>query len=213
MEKRVSNWLSLSDVAKMLGVHPSTVRAWADQGVLPVYRTDGGHRRFLQDEVDLWVQTSRQKKEVQPERALRDVLKKIRFKIKDNQLESEKWYQKLDHDARQKYRMSGKNLMQSLSSYLSSEGEDAIAEARSLGYEYASRGRRYGLSIIDATSAFLFFRNALLEAMIAVYLDARVSDTESWGNMLSRIHAFTDQTMLSLMETYQAFENNNRQNE
>jgi len=144
------------------------------------------------------------------ERALRDVLKRIRFKIGENQLESEKWYQKLDNEARLKYRMSGKNLMQSLASYLSAEGEDAIAEARSLGYEYASRGRRYGLSIIDATCAFLFFRNALLEAMIAVYLDARVSDTESWGDMLSRIHAFTDQTMLSLMETYQAFEKNNR---
>ena len=211
MNKKITNdWLSLSDVAKMLGVHSSTVRAWADQGVLPVYRTEGGHRRFLQDEINLWVQTSRQKKEVDPERALRDVLKRIRFKIGENQLESEKWYQKLDNDARLKYRMSGKNLMQSLASYLSAEGEDAIAEARSLGYEYASRGRRYGLSIIDATCAFLFFRNALLEAMIAVYLDARVSDTESWGDMLSRIHAFTDQTMLSLMEPYQAFEKNNR---
>ena len=209
-KKNTNDWLSLSDVARMLGVHSSTVRAWADQGVLPVYRTEGGHRRFLQDEINLWVQTSRQKKEVDPERALRDVLKRIRFKIGENQLESEKWYQKLDNEARLKYRMSGKNLMQSLASYLSAEGEDAIAEARSLGYEYASRGRRYGLSIIDATCAFLFFRNALLEAMIAVYLDARVSDTESWGDMLSRIHAFTDQTMLSLMETYQAFEKNNR---
>ena len=210
MQKRIMNWLSLSDVATLLGVHPSTVRAWADQGVLPVYRTEGGHRRFLQDEVDLWIQTSRQKKEVEPERALRDVLKRIRFKIGENQLESEKWYQKLDDDARLKYRMSGKNLMQSLASYLSAKGDDAIAEARSLGYEYASRGRRYDLSLIDATCAFLFFRNALLEAMIAVYLDARVSDTESWGNMLSRILAFTDQTMLSLMETYESFEKNNR---
>jgi len=208
-KKTANNWLSLSDVAAMLGVHPSTVRAWADQGVLPVYRTQGGHRRFLQEEIDLWVQTSRQKKEVKPERALRDVLKRIRFKIGENQTEAEKWYQKLDEDARQKYRMSGKSLIQSLASYLSAEGEDAIAEARSLGYEYASRGRRYGLSIIDATRAFLFFRNMLLEAMVAVYLDARVSDTESWGEMLSRIHAFTDQTMLSLMETYAAFDGNN----
>ena len=210
-KERIKKWLSLSDVAEMLGVHPSTVRAWADQGVLPVYRTQGGHRRFLQNEIDLWVQTSRQKKEVEPERALRDVLKRIRFKIGENQLQSERWYQKLDDDARLKYRMSGKNLMQSLASYLNAEGEkDAISEARSLGYEYASRGRRYGLSLIDATCAFLFFRNALLEAMIAVYLDARVSDTESWVGMLSRIHAFTDQTMLSLMETYEAFEGNNR---
>ena len=211
MKKRnLSGWLSLSDVADMLGVHPSTVRAWSDQGVLPVYRTQGGHRRYLLNEINLWMQTSREIKGVEPEHALRDVLKRIRFKIGENQLESEMWYQKLDEDAREKYRVSGKNLMQSLAHYLSAEGEDASAEARSLGYEYASRGRRYGLKLIDATRAFLFFRNALLEAMIAVYLDARVSDTESWGEMLTSLHGFTDQTMISLMETYEAFENNNR---
>ncbi len=206
MMKKENNWLSLSDVAARLGVHPSTVRAWADQGVLPVYRTQGGHRRFLREEIELWKQTSRQKKELKPAHALRDVLKRIRFKIGENQLELEEWYQKLDDDARLKYRLSGKSLMQSLASYLSSEGEDAIAEARSLGYEYASRGRRYDLTLIDATRAFLFFRNLLIEATVSVYLDARVSDLEAWGEMLSRIRTFTDQTLLSLMETYAAFE-------
>ncbi len=210
MHQQISrDWLKLSDVAQKLGIHPGTVRAWADQGVLPVYRTEGGHRRFLESEIELWMQTSKSKKEVTPDNALNDVLKHIRFKIKENQLETETWYQKLDKDARMKYRMSSKNLMQSLSNFLVAEGAEAIAEARSLGYEYASRGRRYDLSLIDATRAFLFFRNALLEAMMSVYLDSCVSDMGAWGNMLSRINAFTDQTMLSLMETYAAFEKNN----
>ena len=204
------DWLSLSDVADRLGVHPSTVRAWSDQGVLPVYRTQGGHRRYLLDEINLWLETSRESKEVEPARALRHVLKRIRFEIAENRLTKEIWYQKLDDDARRQYRMSSKTLMQSLASYLSAEGSEAIAEARSLGYEYASRGRRYGLSLLDATGAFLFFRNLLIEAMTSVYLDSRVADVEAWGEMLTRIHAFTDRTMLSLMETYQAFENNGR---
>lgn len=201
-------WLSLSDVAERLGVHPSTVRAWSDQGILPVYRTQGGHRRYLLDEINLWLETSRQNKEVEPARALRHVLNRIRFQIGENRLAEERWYQKLDEDARYQYRMSGKSLLQSLANYLSAEGSDAIAEARSLGYEYASRGRRYGLCLLDATRAFLFFRNLLIESMTSVYLDSRVADIEAWGEMLTRIHAFTDQTMLSLMETYQAFEKN-----
>ena len=209
-KKNTNGWLSLKDVAERLGVHPSTVRAWSDQGVLPVYRTQGGHRRYLLDEINLWVQTSRQQKEMEPESALRYVLKRIHFQIGEKRLAPEAWYQKLDEDARHQYRMSSKTLMQSLASYLSTDGEDAIAEARSLGYEYASRGRRYNLSLIEATRAFLFFRNLLIEAMTAVYLDSRVSDIEAWGEMLSRLHAFTDQTMLSLMETYVAFENSHR---
>jgi len=205
VNQKKTKWLSLSEVASIIGVHPSTIRVWADKGILPVYRTEGGHRRFLQEEIVLWIQTSRQKKEIKPENALHDVLKRIRFRIEENQLEAEAWYQKLDDDARMKYRMSGKSLMQSLASYLGTEGVDAIAEAHSLGYEYASRGRRYNLSIIDATHAFLFFRNLLIEAMVAVYLEAHVSDKESWTEMLSKIHAFTDQTLLALLGTYEAF--------
>ncbi len=203
--KKTNQWLSLSDVSEMMGVHPSTVRVWADKGAIPVYRTEGGHRRFSRDEINLWIKTSRQNKNIKPENALRDVLKHIRFRIEKNAIEAEIWYQKLDSEARLKYKMSGKSLMQSLARYLSEEGEQAIAEAHSLGYEYASRGRRYNLSLIEATRAFLFFRNILLEAMIAVYLEAQVSDTESWNEMLSKIHAFTDQTLLSLIETYEAF--------
>ena len=208
--KKTTNWLNLSDVASIVGVHPSTIRNWADKGSLPVYRTKGGHRRFLKEEIDLWVQTSRQKKTIKPKKAIYDVLKRIRFQIEEKDLEAEKWYQKLDNEARKKYRMSGKSLMLSLANYLSVEEEEAIAEAHSLGYEYASRGRRYHLSLIEAIHAFLFFRNLLLEAMIAIYLDAHVYDAESWEEMLSRIHAFTDQTMLSLLKTYEAFRGDGR---
>ncbi|MCF6277388.1 MAG: helix-turn-helix domain-containing protein [Anaerolineales bacterium] len=206
----VHRWLSLGDVAALLGVHPSTVRAWSDQGVLPVYRTKGGHRRYRQSEIELWTQTSREHNQVKPEHALQRALRNIRFQIGEQSLAAESWYQKLDDDARQQYRMSGKVLMQGLASYLASEGEEAIAEARSLGYEYASRGRRYGFNTVDATSAFLFFRNLLLDAMITVYRDAHVSDAEAWQEMFMRIHSFTDQVMLSLLETFQAFEDNHR---
>ena len=50
-----SEWMTLSEVALQLGVHPSTVRNWADQNRLPVHRTQGGHRRFKRNEMDLWI--------------------------------------------------------------------------------------------------------------------------------------------------------------
>ena len=55
----VSEWLSLSEVAEMLGVHPSTVRSWADQGRLPTHRTEGGHRRFRRADVELWLHSQK----------------------------------------------------------------------------------------------------------------------------------------------------------
>jgi len=203
-------WLSLSQAAELLGVHPSTVRLWSDKGQLPVHRTQGKHRRYRRSEVELWAKTARQPRSLEPESVVQHALGRMRFQIGEGNLETEPWYQKLDDEARRQYRVSGRVLVQGLANYLASEGEEAIAEARSFGYEYASRGRRYNLDSIDAARAFLFFRNALLESIVAVYQEAKIPSGAAWGEMLHRVHAFTDQIMLSLLETYQAFENNHR---
>ena len=41
-----SEWVSLGEAAQIIGVHPATIRNWAEQGELPFRRTPGGHRRF-----------------------------------------------------------------------------------------------------------------------------------------------------------------------
>ena len=41
-----SEWVSLRRAADIPGVHPATVRNWADSGKLPFRRTAGKHRRF-----------------------------------------------------------------------------------------------------------------------------------------------------------------------
>ena len=47
-----SHWLSLRDACRILDVSQTTLRQWADGGHLRVYRTPGGHRRFLREDVD-----------------------------------------------------------------------------------------------------------------------------------------------------------------
>jgi excisionase family DNA binding protein len=197
-----AEWLNLSETAKILGVHPSTIRNWADQGKLPVHRTEGGHRRFKRSEIELWQQSQRANGPDDAQMVVQKALKLTRFHITEGHLQAEAWYQKLDEDARMQYRFSGRNMMQGLIAYLSSDGDEAEAEARSLGYEYATRGRRYGLSILDATQAFLFFRNTLLDAMLTVYEAAAVSSSRAWSDMFRKINAFTDRILVTLMDTY-----------
>jgi len=201
-------WLSLREAAGLLGVHPSTVRIWSDKGLLPVYRTQGGHRRFKQSEVLLWANTSRKQQTLDPANVIQAAVRNIRLQISEGRLEAESWYQKLDETARTQYRQSAHALFQGLFNYLADEGESAASEAHSIGYEYASRARRYGLNTVDAARAFLFFRDALLQAVIQVYQEANVPSGHAWGEILHKVNAFTDMILLHLLETYQAMESN-----
>lgn len=203
-------WLSLSAAAALLGVHPSTVRLWSDKGLLPVHRTKGGHRRFKRSEVMLWAQTARESREVLPEDMVQSVVKNVRMQVSEGRLEAESWYQKLDEDARAQYRQSARSLFQGLLAYLSSEGQDAASEAYAIGYEYASRARRYNLSYVDAARAFLFFRNVLIESVVKVYRDANVPSGKAWQDMLHRIHAFTDEILISLLRTFHSLQEANQ---
>lgn len=205
MEERVE-WLTLSQVASMLGVHPSTVRLWSDKGQIPVQRTQGNHRRYLKSEVELWAKTARQVENLEPANVVQHALGHMRFRITEINLESESWYRKLNDDARLQYRLSGRILVQGLSNFLASQGQDAMIEARAIGYEYASRGRTYNLDSVDAVRAFLFFRNSLLQSIIEVYQEARIPSGTAWSEMLRNIHTFTDNILISLLETYLSFD-------
>lgn len=200
------DWLSLSEIAKELGVHPSTVRNWSNQGQIPFHRTKGGHRRFKRSEVDLWVNLQGSDGATEANLIVQDALKRTRVKINEGNLKAESWYQKLDQEARAKYSQSGRHLMQGLVTYLTTDENEGSAEAHSLGYEYATRGRRYELDVSDATKAFLFFRNALLDALISVYERSPVRSTLGLTRIFQKINAFTDEILIALMETYQAFE-------
>ena len=204
------DWLSLSDAAKLLGVHPSTVRLWSDKGALPVHKKQGGHRRYKRGEILLWAETNSRSREetLEPEGMMNEVVKNVRMQISEGRLQAESWYQKLDDEARTQYRMSARSLFQGLMTYVSTHGKESDAEAYAIGYEYASRARRYNLSYVDAAKAFLFFRDTLVESVIKVYSEANVPAKRA-TEMYTRVHAFTDGILISLLETYRKLEGAN----
>jgi excisionase family DNA binding protein len=204
-KKRIDNdWISLTEAADILGVHPSTVRNWSDSGALPVYRTTGRHRRYKRSEVELWSQSKRQENQMAPVELMKAAVRQIRIHVAEGSLEEEAWYQKLDEEARTQYRLSGGVLARGLMNYLSEENDGVSDEARSLGYEYASRAQRHQLNSAEATRAFLFFRNMLIEAVMRQLADSNISSKDAW-HLLSRVIAFTDQIQLSLLETFDSY--------
>ena len=199
--------LSLSEAAKVLGVHPSTVRLWSDKGILPVHKTQGGHRRYKQGEISLWAESIHKSSEIEPERMMQEVIKTVRMQISEGRLQAESWYQKLDEDARAQYRMSARSLFHGLMTYVATEGADAESEAYAIGYEYASRAHRYSLNYVDAVRAFLFFRNTLIDSVIKVYQESNVLSRQT-PKAFGKMYTFTDDILISLLQTFQSLNGN-----
>lgn len=202
----MDEWLSLSQAAKQLGVHPSTVRSWADHGDLPSQRTQGGHRRFRRSDVDVRMHTRYESSTPEATSIYANVLRNTRVQISENNLETEKWYIKMDDESRQQYRLSGRSLVQGLIGHLTSSDDGLEAEARSLGYEYASRGQRVGLSSVEAAHAFQFFRTAVMDAILTAYENADVRSPKIWAELYRKMNSFSDIIIITLLDTYEAFQ-------
>jgi excisionase family DNA binding protein len=207
MNHMPGNWLSLKEVSEILGVHPSTVRNWANQGVLPVHRTQGGHRRFQRSELELWIQSQRVNSTDEANSLFQNALSFARFQISEAHLEKQSWYHKIDEIGRSSYRRSGRVLVQGLIKSQVLDENAAKAEARVIGVDYASNGRRFGLTILESVQAFLFFRNVLQEAAYHAYESAAIQSPYAWGDMFRNINSFTDLILLTLIETYETLEN------
>ena len=52
MQPHPRRLLTISQAAARLEVHPDTLRAWADKGLVPVIKLPSGYRRFEPQEIE-----------------------------------------------------------------------------------------------------------------------------------------------------------------
>ncbi len=53
-----SEWLTLGQAARFLGVAQSTIRKWSDQGRVRAFYTPGGHRRYRRSDLESFLDSS-----------------------------------------------------------------------------------------------------------------------------------------------------------
>lgn len=158
------HWLSTSQAAKHLGVHPNTIRRWADNGKLSAMITPGGHRRFALE--DLQAFEWRQRQETHSELGrnwTHHALTITRSEIATTSDAS--WLKAYDDAARKEQRDLGRRLLGLILRYVSGDSSDqqVLEEVTSIGRQHAETARRIGLSLAEAMQASLFFRDRVIE--------------------------------------------------
>ena len=196
-------WLSLSDAAALLGVHTSTVRKWSNEGKLPVHLTSGGHRRYLLSEIELWQKSRLNAEAVDASRLLQEILRSVRLQLQELSPEKETCFPPMDASTRAYFRESGRNLARALVAYLAVEGDESVAQTGALGFEYAVRCRRLGLTTREAAQVFLFFRQQVLEALGHAYQSACITSPVAWNALLQRFSHFSDQVLMAILDHYE----------
>jgi len=162
-----SQWLSLRDACRLLDVSNTTLRQWADNGYLRVYRTPGGHRRFLRTDVDSFANAPEQVQEHGREDAIEgSALRKIRRRLSRNDVLQQPWYQGVEEEGKVRMRLFGRRL---LSLLLQESGArrrrlELLEEAHLLGREYGTEMSERGVTLKDTIEAFVFFRTMVLDS-------------------------------------------------
>jgi excisionase family DNA binding protein len=200
-------WLSLREAAEMLGMHPATVRLWADRNELPSRRTSGGHRRFRRSDIEARL---RHEAEPRPNPAaqllIQSVLGRVRFAFTDGTLNTLPWYQHFNEDAREGYRRLGRRLLDLLLRALSSDTQidELRHEAMLLGTEYAIVTYQSRVSVADAVRAFLYFRTLVDEGILQLVevRGAREQDIP-WIESLYQVQVITNEILPTLIEAAQ----------
>lgn len=209
--ERASTWLTLGEASRILGVDPDTLRRWADRGKVDVFQTPGGHRRFLRSSIEAMLPRPRAVRRSlsalgePPDRIAAEFRRRVRSDIAG--ISSQDWHARLDEDSLRWFRERGRRMGDLLVGYLDTARQAGrgqfLAQAEALGREYGVEARRRGLSLGEATQAFLFFR-ARFMGEIATVARRRALDPSQAAMLFDEADRALDRVIVSLIGGHQA---------
>lgn len=200
------DWLSLSEASELLGVHPTTLRRWADSDSIPCLRTPGGHRRFRTADLSAWMQGRQTVALVAPSEALvQSAVGYTRQEMAKKRVSHESWYVAFDREEdRQQMRDTGRRLFGLAIQYMSRvrDREPVLQEGRRIGEFYGQACARQGVSLVDTVRALFFFRESLLRAARPGQASPGQYDAED-VRIHRQLRHYLDEVMYACLASYE----------
>lgn len=198
-------YLSLSAASKLLGVHSTTLRRWADAGAVPLYVTPGGHRRFARSDIEALAARKPLSTRALGSAWAARALAQTRQELAVATPARHSWLANIDEAERASWRRIGQQLMGVVLHYINSprDDEELLGEARRIGADYAAQARRTGMPLTAALEAALFFRDSLVESAMQLSEDAHPRHEES-ARLLRRISRVANEVHLAVAAAYEA---------
>ncbi len=200
-----SEWISLRQAAEILGVHPATVRNWADSGDLPSRRTPGKHRRFRKSDLLQYAKTQGELQPLEVQVIIQNALGNTRMHVGGGTLTHLKWYERIDDQTRASLRQEGLGTLEAIRKYLASGAPDEqLSAAINAGKNYAKLLSNEGLSLPDAVRGFFYFSDFVINSILTwSEITPQRNSTADWGNLLRQVNTYINTILLSIIEYYE----------
>ncbi len=199
-----SEWVSLRHAAEILGVHPATVRNWADSGKLPFRRTAGNHRRFNINDLRNYTRAKADLEPLELQIIMQNALGHTRMQVGSERLESAPWYAAMSDDSKQHLREQGRRVLEALRLFVAAGAPDeSLASAINLGKDYARRLIADGLSLPQAMRGFYFFSDFVLNSILNWSELRQPNNSSEWSTLLRQVNTFMHAMQLSIVEYYE----------
>jgi excisionase family DNA binding protein len=201
-----SDWISLQQAAKILGVHPATVRNWADEGKVAARRTAGGHRRFRKSELLHYAESQGELQPLEAQLIIQNALGHTRIQVGGGTLTRQSWYERIQESTRAALRQEGLRTLEALRTYLASGAPDEhLTTAIHIGKNYAALLSDEGLKLPDAVRGFFYFSDFVINSVLTWSEVASQRNTMAdWGSLLRQVNTFMNAILLSIIEYYEA---------
>lgn len=204
MNPEATDWLSLSEAADLLGVHPATVRNWADEGKIPSRRTAGKHRRFSKEALLRYAHAQPDLQPIEVQVILQNALGSARMQVGEGHLAAAAWYTAISPQNHEALRQTGRQVLEAIRRYLGTGAEDTnLSDAIRLGQGYARILSADGLTLPQATRGFFYFSDFVVNAVLTWSELTQPRSASDWVNLLRQVNTFINTMQLSLIEYYE----------
>lgn len=162
-----TQWLALKEASEFLGVHFTTLRTWADNGDIRVFRTPGGHRRFSLDDLRRFLAERSHLAHTDEHGLVHVAVGRARQELERSRPLTQDWRYPLQGEAEQARRQRGRQLFALAVSFVlkPAQSERLLEQGRELGREYGREAAASGVGLADTGKAVQFFRSQLSEAV------------------------------------------------
>lgn len=199
-------WITLGAASELLGVSESTIRRWADAGEIRSYRTSGGHRRILEEDLKGIVASTQAASSARDSNRISDLaMARVKRRLHPRGRTAHMaGLEGLSPDTLDRLRLLGRQVVDLFARFISGDlrKERAIEDVRSIGREYGRTLVSERMGLTTAVSTFNSLRRTLDETASQIASEAGLS-TEEAVEAIENILELSDVMLEGMASVYE----------